>query len=341
MAAPVSTTPAGPLDPLRPHNTDSTGTGAVLSLVAHAGLVAALTLGVQWRSSPQTAVVEAELWSSVPQMAAPPAPPPPVEPEPAEPEAMPAAHPAPPPRPTVADEATATREAQIALERDRARKAREAEEAARQKQRQREEQARKDKADKLRLEREKAEKAEKAARAERERAEKEKAEKAEKARKEREAEQRKQQDQEKAAQAKLSAAEEARLKKLREDQIRRMNAQLGAGPSGQAVGNGAPGSTGTAARSAGPGDGAYAGRIIARVKPNIVLTDPVPGNPEATVEVRVGPDGTILARRLIKPSGSTEWDEAVLRAIDRTGILPRKPDGTVEPRLEIKFKPRD
>jgi colicin import membrane protein len=69
-----------------------------LAVLAHAFLVAALTLGVQWRREAVTVTAEAELWSAVPQQAAPalvevaaePAPPPPpvvaapVEPAPAE-----------------------------------------------------------------------------------------------------------------------------------------------------------------------------------------------------------------------------------------------------------------
>ena len=58
-----------------------------------------------------------------------------------------------------------------------------------------------------------------------------------------------------------------------------------------------PAATGTAARTSGP-SASYAGRIKARIKPNIVLTATVAGNPLATVEVRLAPDGTIVSRRL-------------------------------------------
>ena len=93
-----------------------------------------------------------------------------------------------------------------------------------------------------------------------------------------------------------------------------------------------PAATGTAARTSGPSAG-YAGRIKARIKPNIVLTDDVAGNPLATVEVRLAPDGTIVGRKLVKSSGSPAWDEAVLRAIDRTEVLPRDIDGRVPPSI--------
>jgi TonB family protein len=81
--------------------------------------------------------------------------------------------------------------------------------------------------------------------------------------------------------------------------------------------------------------------IVARVKPNIYLTEEVPGNPSADVEVRCAPDGTIVGRRLVKSSGNKEWDDAVLRALDRTGVLPRDTDGTVPSSMLIGFRPRE
>ncbi|MDB5730477.1 MAG: protein TolA, partial [Variovorax sp.] len=66
-----------------------------LALIAHAILIAALTWGVRWKRDSTEDAVEAELWSSTPQQAAPrlsapPSPPPPPAPAPA---------PAPVPRP--------------------------------------------------------------------------------------------------------------------------------------------------------------------------------------------------------------------------------------------------
>ena len=101
-----------------------------------------------------------------------------------------------------------------------------------------------------------------------------------------------------------------------------------------------PAATGTAARTAGPSAG-YAGRIKARIKPNIVLTGNVPGNPLATVEVRLAPDGTIVSRKLTHSSGSPTWDETVLRAIDKTEVLPRDIDGRVPSSMSIDFRPQE
>jgi len=58
------------------------------------------------------------------------------------------------------------------------------------------------------------------------------------------------------------------------------------------------------------------------------------------VEVRTSPDGTIIARKIIKSSGVKAWDEAVLKAIDKTEVLPRDTDGRVPPALIIEFRPK-
>jgi len=126
--------------------------------------------------------------------------------------------------------------------------------------------------------------------------------------------------------------ESQQLEAQRKANIQRMTGLAGA--------TGAPGAIGTALRSSGPTAG-YAGRIRGRIKPNIVFTDDITGNPMAEVEVRTSPDGTIISRKLLKASGVTSWDEAVLRAIDKTEMLPRYTDGRVPTTLVISFRPKD
>jgi colicin import membrane protein len=61
----------------------------------------------------------------------------------------------------------------------------------------------------------------------------------------------------------------------------------------------------------------------------------------AEVEVRTSPDGTIVGRKLLKSSGVAAWDDAVLKAIDKTEVLPRDVDGRVPANLVIGFRPLD
>jgi len=104
------------------------------------------------------------------------------------------------------------------------------------------------------------------------------------------------------------------------------------------AGTGAPSATGTAARATGP-SASWAGKVQARVRPNIVFTETISGNPKAEVEVRTSPDGTIVGKRLVRSSGVQAWDEAVLRALDKTETLPRDVDGRVPSPVVISFTP--
>ena len=147
------------------------------------------------------------------------------------------------------------------------------------------------------------------------------------------AEERKKADAAKQAQTARQQQEDAkRLEAQRQDNLRRIQGMAGA--------TGSEDAKGSAARSSGPSAN-YAGRIAARIKRNIVFSDVIPGNPEAEVRIRVAPDGTIIGKTLVRSSGVKAWDEAVLRAIDRTGEIPRDTDGRVVPEFPIGFRPND
>ena len=289
-----------------------------LALVAHGLLLIALTLGVQWQHEAEPVTVEAELWSRMPQQAAPRA----VEPPPPPPQ--PRTQPTPPPRPAPVPTPAppppappAPTQAEIAVE--QARKKAEADKKLR------EEEAKKLAAQKAAAEKLAAEKkaaaeklaAEKKAAAEKAAAEKERQQKL--------AEQKREQE-------RKAAAEEKRLAQIREDQIKRMMGQAGA--------SGGPQSTGTAQQSSGPSN-SYAGKIASLIRSKVLVTDVIPGNPRAEVEVRVAPDGTITSRRIIKSSGNAAWDEAVLYTIDRTGKLPPDENGRIHSPMVIGLRPLD
>ena len=121
------------------------------------------------------------------------------------------------------------------------------------------------------------------------------------------------------------------LQKMREENLRRMMGQMDAPAT----------ATGTGARNAAPSAG-YAGRIIARLKPNLRgLIDSIPGDPEAIVSIRCAPDGTIISRKIVKSSGNATWDSVVLRAIDATGQLPRDVDSRIPDPIELSWRPQD
>ena len=302
-----------------------------LAVLAHAILIAALTWGVNWKSSSDMPAVQAELWSAVPQQAAPravetPAPPPPPQPEPPKPTPVPP--PPPPPRQAEPD----TREADIAIEREKKRLEQEKKERQQQLEREKRERERKEDERRERLEQEKKERLQKE-KAEQQKAEREK-ERLEKLDKQKQlADDKKRQAQE--AQRKQEALEKASAQAAearRQENIRRMQGLAGA--------TGGEIATGTALRNSGP-SGSYGGKVAAKVRPNIVYPDAIAGNPRAVVQVRAAPDGTIVGKKLIQSSGNKAWDDAVLRALDKTESLPRDVDGRVPSTLEIGFRPQD
>lgn len=126
-------------------------------------------------------------------------------------------------------------------------------------------------------------------------------------------------------------AQEKKLAQLRDENMKRIQGMAGA--------TGAADARGTAQQSAGPSPG-WAGRVQAKVRPNIVFAEEAAGNPKAEVEVRLAPDGTIVGKRLVRSSGVKAWDEAVLRALEKTETLPRDVDGRVLTPVVIEFRPR-
>ena len=109
---------------------------------------------------------------------------------------------------------------------------------------------------------------------------------------------------------------------------------------GQAGATGGPTASRPAQRSSGP-SASYGGSVPARIKPNIVFTDVVAGNPRAEVEIKLLPDGTIVASKLTQSSGNKAWDDAVLRAVERTATLPRDENGKVPGTIVLGFRPLD
>lgn len=297
------------------------------SLVVHGLLVMALTAGIQWKQD-NTLSVEAELWSAVPMAAAPKlvevdAPPPPPPP--------PAPAPAPKPVVRAPEPPAPARDAEIALAKKRkVEEEKKLQDALKAEERRKEElkkEAEKKAKAKLDEDKRKLETKKEDERKDKERKEKEK-ERAEKERKDKDA--KKQQEQK---DKKVAAEEAKKLDALRQENMKRIAGMAGA--------SGNENATGTALKASGPSD-SYGGRIRARIKPNITF-DPssVSGNPAAEVEVRCAPDGTIVSKKLVKSSGNAAWDNAVLKAIDKTEILPRDTDGRVHSPLLLVFKPND
>ena len=303
----------------------------ILALIAHALLIAALTWGVRWKRDAENDAVEAELWSTTVQQAAPRAatPPPAPVPRPAPPPPPP---PPPPPAPAVAPTPPPPVAKQPDINLEREKKLREQkEEREREEVLERLQQKKKQEAAQKALEKKKELEAKKREEEEAERKKDQQQKLAEQKKKQQEAEAKKAEAAKAEAASKQAAA--AQSAKDRDATLKRMQ---------QMAGTGGETSTGTAARSSGP-SGSYGAKVAAVVRPNVVYPDAdmVNGNPKAEFDVRLAPDGTIVGKpELVKSSGLPSWDEAALRALQKTERLPRDVDGTVPPRLIVSLQPK-
>ena len=308
-----------------------------LAVGVHALLLAFLVVGINWTNN-QPVAVEAEVWDTSVQQAAPPAPQPPpqAEPEP-EPEPKPVTPPPPTPRvtePPPKAEPAPPKQPDIALEREKKRK----EEL---KQRKEEERIERERELAEKREQEKKEKAlaDKKAREDEKKKEQELAKKAEEAEKKKaqdlakkeEAEKKKKEKADKLAKEKAEKEKADKLaKQSRDEEMKRLTA-----------GAGNPTSTGTAEKSTAPRiDKGYIASIASKIKGNTTYpgsTD-VSGNPEVVFQVEQLPTGEILSVRKTKSSGIPAFDEAVERGINKSSPLPKKKDGTVERSVQVGFK---
>ena len=277
-----------------------------LALLIHAALIAALTWGVNWKRTDTAATFGAELWSNMPSDAAPIAPAPPATPAPpAPPEAVPLPTPVVTP-PVMQAPPEATPNVDIALEQEKKRKQLKDQQLAQQK-------IERDKARVLQVQADKAQllkaeqlKAEQLAKADQAKA-----------------------DALKAKQSQQSAAA------MRDEQLQRTKDLIAKASGGAEAGT-------SRATAGGKGTSRTYGAIAtAAIKPNVVFTEDFEGNPLTKVEVRLQSDGTIISSRVMQPSGNKNWDNAVLNAVRKTGVMPKDVDGTLpDTILILEFKPR-
>ena len=86
----------------------------------------------------------------------------------------------------------------------------------------------------------------------------------------------------------------------------------------------------------------YGASIQEAIKPNITFNpDSISGNPAVVIQVGLSSDGAIMTLTIIRSSGVTAWDTAVLRALEKTERLPKDENGRVPPTLEITLRPRE
>lgn len=91
--------------------------------------------------------------------------------------------------------------------------------------------------------------------------------------------------------------------------------------------------------------GQYRDMISAKVRGNTRLPDDLQGNPQVRYLVRLLPTGEVQDVRLLQSSGNKAYDEAVLRAIEKSSPLPLPEDRDARaeflPELSFLHRPKD
>jgi colicin import membrane protein len=128
----------------------------------------------------------------------------------------------------------------------------------------------------------------------------------------------------------------ADAEKDRLDRIEKLRAQAGA------EGGGSGGSVGSGVGSGGNDAPGFADKVRKFIKPKITFNPAgVVGNPAVTIQVELAPDGRIMNQKMVKSSGLSEWDNAVLRALEFAGSLPKDDNGSVPRQIQLIFRPKD
>ncbi|CAE6694023.1 cell envelope integrity protein TolA [Paraburkholderia haematera] len=328
--------------PLQPPRERGTGRAFAFALVMHALLGFFLYHGIQWQNS-TPAGAEAELWTEIPDTAIPRQPPPPPVP----------VAPAPPLPDEQADialqekkrqqqeaarqaqlaeqlrlqklqaqqEADAKRQQQLAAD-QAAQLAAQKAAATKQKQLQQQQQAEKQKQQQL---------------ADQQKQQQLKEQQQEQ-QKQAEADAQKKADAQKAAKAKAQADAAAQAKKLdveRRARLAQMQGSAGGeGSSGNGLAKSGTGS-GSGGTATSPG---YADKVRRVVRPNISWGGETEGL-ETVISVRCSPTGTLLDAQIARSSGNSAWDDAALRAVQRSNPMPQDIDGKTPTSFKITLRP--
>ena len=154
------------------------------------------------------------------------------------------------------------------------------------------------------------------------------------------------------AEKRKTEAASQRAKALLDQEARRIAGGGSGGGTGNGTGGGGArtggptgtGGNGTAPYSTGPGraDAGYIQKVAAKIKSNTAFSVPpaLSGNPPVIYEVELLPDGTLRNIRKRKSSGIPGFDEAVLRAIEKSAPYPKDRSGRVPSGFTLTHKPK-
>lgn len=85
-------------------------------------------------------------------------------------------------------------------------------------------------------------------------------------------------------------------------------------------------------------DSGYQEKVLRRVRPNIVWAGETQGL-ETVLAVHCAPTGTLLSVAITRSSGNSEWDDTVLRAVQRSDPMPVDSNGKTPASFTITLRP--
>lgn len=90
-----------------------------------------------------------------------------------------------------------------------------------------------------------------------------------------------------------------------------------------------------AAQSASPG---YTEKVLQRVRPNIIWSGDTSGL-QTVMSLRCSPTGALRSVYVIRSSGNQAWDDAALRAVQRSDPMPQDIDGKTPGSFMLTLRP--
>jgi len=150
-------------------------------------------------------------------------------------------------------------------------------------------------------------------------------------------------------------AEADALKKKRDQQaaeqknrelLRQMEAdELAQSMAGETAANAARAAAGKRQAALAQAVGQYRELISAKVRGNTRLPDNLTGNPQVRCLVKLLPTGEVVSVRVTQSSGNAAYDDAVVRAIEKSSPLPLPPERDARaafvPELSFTHRPKE
>src|ERR1700674_2938345 len=116
----------------------------------------------------------------------------------------------------------------------------------------------------------------------------------------------------------LADAQQKARQQIDEERKARLKAMQAMAGNAYGTGGNERAATGTGAGSGGSASSSYADRVRRRVQPNIIFAGDAAPNISTGVAICCGPDGHVLNAWIVRPSGNPGWDDAAVRAVQKS-----------------------